>query len=114
MVSASKKQAARDRARKARLRLDAERAERDRKIEEAAATFFAAADDRDELMVKVRGLEESMDAAIVTLRSLGESQTRIADLLGIDRRRVRQAGSAESSHGTVQTDGAGDRMTRTA
>ena len=114
MVSTSKKQAARDRARQARLRLDAERAERDQKIEEAAAAFFTAVDEREELMVKVRDLEESMNAAIVTLRSLGESQTRIADLLGIDRRRVRQAGSADSIRATAQTDYSGDTMPRTA
>lgn len=113
MVSTSKKQAARHRARQARLRIDAERATRDRKIEDAATTFFAAVDDRDELVVKVRDQEERMDGAIATLHSLGESQTRIAELLGIDRRRVRQARAAQSDQPATQTTSAGADGPRT-
>lgn len=107
MVSTSKKQAARHRARQARLRIDAERADRDKKIEDAATTFFAAVDDRDELMAKVRDQEERMDGAIAALHSLGESQTRIAELLGVDRRRVRQARAGESGQPATETASSG-------
>lgn len=91
MVSTSKKQEARSRARSARLRLDAARAERDKKIEDAAAAFFTAFDERESLMEKVDALDERMNEQIRELLELRESQTRIADLLSIDRRRVREA-----------------------
>jgi hypothetical protein len=67
---------ARERARQARLRVDAERAKRDGRIEEAAALAFLALDART-------AAETELGRAIGRLRDEDETQSRIADLLGL-------------------------------
>ncbi|MCK6210549.1 hypothetical protein KZX45_08335 [Georgenia sp. EYE_87] len=81
---------ARERARSARLRLDAERDKRDRLIEEAAAKYYTAGDERDELATKLQALDERMDATVQDLLNLGETPSRVAVLLGIEAREVRR------------------------
>ena len=86
-----------ERARAARLHLDAERESRDRSIETAAAGYFTADDKRADLLEQIRAVEAEMGAGVEALRSLGEPAGRIAQLLGIDLKDVRRYQSAASS-----------------
>ncbi|PFG45052.1 hypothetical protein ATJ97_0105 [Georgenia soli] len=81
---------ARERARLARLRVDAEREQRDRKIEDAAAEYFTALDEHGELAAKLKAIESRMHTAVLDLLDLGESQARVAALLEIEAREVRR------------------------
>lgn len=90
MARTTKQIDARERARKARLRVDAEREQRDRKIEDAAADYFTAADNYAEVSRKLEEIESRMGTAVKSLLDLGESQVRIAALLGIDTKEVRR------------------------
>lgn len=87
---AGKQTAARERARLARQQVDAKRAVRDRKIEEAAAAFFVAQDEHNTVAKQLVGIEEKMASAIGELLDLRETGPRIAALLGIDSREVRR------------------------
>ena len=80
-----------ERARAARLRLDVEREQRDRQIEEAAAAYFSNDDARGELLRQVQAVEAEMAANLRCLRDLGESNARIAQLLDIGAADVRKA-----------------------
>jgi hypothetical protein len=91
----------RDRAREARLALDAERARRDEKIEDAAAKFFDAVEERAELVAQLDGLDTTMGAAIEALTTLGEPVNRIAALLDIDVKEVRRLRPAEQRKPTA-------------
>ncbi|WP_402377950.1 hypothetical protein [Isoptericola rhizosphaerae] len=82
-MATSSKVAARERARAARLRIDRDRAERDRRVEEAAASYFLVVEKRDELD---RRAGQSVDE----LLDLGLAQRRIAELLDVDAREVRR------------------------
>ena len=80
-----------ERARAARLRLDVEREQRDRQIEEAAAAYFSNDDVRAKLLGQVEAVEAGMAASLRRLRDLGESNARIAQLLDISAADVRKA-----------------------
>lgn len=80
---------ARERARNARLRLDAERDKRDALIEDAAAAYYTAFDEREELIAKLRDVETRMRATVRELINLRETPTRVAALLGVEAREVR-------------------------
>lgn len=81
---------ARERARRARQQVDAERDVRDRKVEDAATKFFVATDERDAIEKQLVGVEEKMASAIGELVDLRETAPRIAALLGIEVRDVRR------------------------
>ena len=85
-----------ERARAARLHLDAERESRDRAIESAAAGYFTADDKRADLLEQIRAIEVEMGADVEALRNLGEPAGRIAQLLGIDLKDVRRYQTAAS------------------
>lgn len=131
--SSGKATSARERARAARLRLDAERARRDEQIEAAAARYFEAVDARDAIERQIDALREKirttvevdMGSALRDLTSLGESAARQRELLDIDeaeRRRLRSLGEPDSAAGdepdgvrndapvTGGTDGAADEQ----
>ncbi|HZL05757.1 MAG TPA: hypothetical protein VFE45_10130 [Coriobacteriia bacterium] len=80
-----------ERARAARLRLDVEREQRDRQIEDAAAAYFSNNDVRGELLLQVKAVEAEIAASLRRLRDLGESTARIAQLLSISAADVRKA-----------------------
>lgn len=102
MARTAKQVDARERARQARLRVDAERERRDRKIEEAAADYFNAADDYAEIASELHRVENRMSTAVKALLNLGESQARIAALLGLDTKEVRRLrGGADQQTGTT-------------
>lgn len=80
-----------ERARAARLRLDVEREQRDRQIEEATAAYFSNDDVRAELLRQVEAVETGMATNLRRLRDLGESNVRIAKLLDISAADVRRS-----------------------
>ena len=83
---------ARDRARAARLRIDAEREARDRQLEEEAAGFFDLADRREALALELAQLESSMGERLNAISDLGENAKRIGALLDVEpaeQRRLR-------------------------
>lgn len=103
MATNRAKVAARERARRRRLELDAERARRDEQIEQAGAEFFQAQE-------SYRVAAAQMGAAVTTLESLGESSQRIQLLLEIstaDLRRVRQVGRVATASGSTVEAGSG-------
>jgi len=81
---------ARERARRARQQVDAERDARDRKIEDAAAAYFMASDEYSAIEKQLAEIEQKMASAIGELVELRESAPRIAALLGIEVRAVRR------------------------
>jgi hypothetical protein len=99
MGSTTKKLSARDRAREARRRADAARAQRDEAVEAAAAAYFAGDDERGKLLERIEALtadvvrvEQRMGAQLAALGTLGESAAWQRELLGLDeaeRKRLR-------------------------
>ena len=92
---------ARERARKVRLALDAERIARDEQIDTATADYLLLADERAALLASVTEVEDRMTAPVEQLVNLGEPPRRIVALLGLDgedAKRVRAlAGSLKKS-----------------
>lgn len=110
------KVSARERARSAKAALDTERAERERKIEDAATSYYVATDERDQAQAEVDGAEQRMAKAVTGLSELGEPVERIATLCGLDAGEVRrmlkvhrrsEAGSAVASEAAPDADTAG-------
>ena len=81
---------ARERARLAKATLDAERATREKRIEDAATEFYVAADQRDGALAKVSEAESAMSRAIASLVTQDETVERIAALCGIQTSEVRR------------------------
>lgn len=119
-----RKISARDRARAARARADAARVQRDQQVEAAAAAFFAASDERDQLFAdiaeltgKVQSVEAVMGARVIDLSELGEKAAYQRELFGIDeieRKRLR-ALAEESNAGRAPgsaADGVGSVTTK--
>jgi uncharacterized iron-regulated protein len=94
---------ARERARLAKATLDAERATREKRIEDAATEFYVAADQRDGALAKVSEAESAMSRAIASLVTQDETVERIAALCGIQTSEVRRlrklsADTASAAH----------------
>ncbi len=90
MARTSSRVQARERARAARLRLDLERAARDRAVEEAAEEFFVADDKRGALLAQLDAIDAERARAVARLLSLGESASRVSELLEVEPREVRR------------------------
>ncbi len=84
------KVSARDRARAAKARLDAQRADRERRIEDAATAYYAAVDARDEALAVAAQREQDMADAVGALQEDGETVDRIADLCETSAKEVRR------------------------
>lgn len=80
----AKTSAARERARRRRLELDADRARRDEQIEDAAARFYESAEAAAALREQIARVEQEMSAAIGDLLDLKEPAGRIRGLLELD------------------------------
>jgi hypothetical protein len=88
----------------AKATLDAERASREKRIEDAATQFYAAADQRDGALAKVTEAESAMSRAIASLVTQDETVERIATLCGIQAsevRRLRKLGTDTASAATA-------------
>ncbi|MGJ9414408.1 hypothetical protein ACHAAC_17040 [Aeromicrobium sp. CF4.19] len=95
---------ARRRAREAKARLDVERAERDRKIEEATMAFYLADDKIADLREEITTAEANRNEHVVALFGLGETADRIAVLTGLSSAEIRKIKRAPSSS-TVHSSG---------
>ncbi|GAA3512881.1 hypothetical protein [Georgenia daeguensis] len=104
---------ARERARNARLRLDAERDKRDGLIEDAVAAYYTAGDEREDLVATLRDVEARMRATVRELIDLRETPTRVAALLGIEAREVR-AIRKETAQDQITTRSAPDTADKDA
>ncbi|GGM79329.1 hypothetical protein GCM10012275_57380 [Longimycelium tulufanense] len=74
---------ARELARKRKAELDAQRQERERKIEDLMVAFMEARLIRDEALSTVTASEQRMAQAMAELHQLGETTARIRELLDI-------------------------------
>lgn len=91
---------ARERARAARTALDAARERRDTQIEEAAAQFFEASDEIDEVRRSLDALDERRRDAVAALVGLKEPPARIVALLGIDSAEYRRLSPGRTTRAT--------------
>ncbi|VXB97100.1 MULTISPECIES: hypothetical protein [Bacteria] len=108
MARTSTKKDNRERARQRRAELDAERAQRDAAIEDAASTFFDANDARDELLAKLDAIDLDRALAIQALVELKETNPRIAQLLDIpaaEVRRLRELGASAAPVAVTASNG---------
>ena len=92
LAKAGRKSEALERARAARLKIDAERDKRDQAVEKAAAGFFDAADRHQDLLSQLAAVDQERGQAVATLMGppANETVSRIGELLGIDAREVRR------------------------
>lgn len=81
---------ARERARAAKARLDAEERDHQKLVEDAVVSYYEGDDARDAAHEALAAAETARAAAVNTLAELGESVTRIASLTGLDATEVRK------------------------
>lgn len=102
----SVKKTSRERARQKRAELDAERARRDAAIEDAAASFYDAADARAGLLAQLEEIDQTRGLAVATLAELKESNQRISQLLEIPTAEVRRLRELVESDADLDTSDA--------
>jgi DNA-directed RNA polymerase specialized sigma24 family protein len=81
---------ARERARAAKARLDAEERDHQKLVEDAVVSYYEGEDARDAAHEALAAAETGRAAAVNALSELGESVTRIASLTGLDASEVRK------------------------
>ena len=81
---------ARERARAARAKLDAEERDHQKLVEDAVVSYYEGEDARDAAHEALAAAENARAAAVNVLSELGESVTRIASLTGLDATEVRK------------------------
>ena len=91
-------QAALTRARKRRLAVDAERDERDRRVEQAAADVFVLLDERADAVAKLTDLDEQIGCAVRRIAAEGLTLASVSTLLELDLADVRNLAKASTSH----------------
>jgi cell division protein FtsL len=89
MVKASAAISARARARQAKAELDAQRAEEDRLIVDAATEFYEAAEALEAAQTAAAAAEQLRMRSVTRLVELGQSDTQISTLCGIAAKQVR-------------------------
>ncbi len=114
MARTSTKKDNRERARQRRAELDAERAQRDAAVEDAASTFFDANDARDELLTKLDAIDLDRALAIQALVDLKETNPRIAQLLDIPAAEVRRLRELSTATASGSADAAGGESSDTS
>lgn len=101
MVKTQDAMSARARARRAKAELDAQRAETDRQIVDAATEFYEGAEARDAALAAVTSAEQRQADAVAKLSQLGQSVDEIAALCGLTAKDVRElrkvAGGAKTA-----------------
>lgn len=85
----SKKVAARERVRQIKARVDAEKAERERRLYEVVTAFHEARVDRDEALVSAARHESLMARRLWELLAMDESLERVATLCDMSEAEVR-------------------------
>jgi DNA-directed RNA polymerase specialized sigma24 family protein len=81
---------ARERARAAKAKLDAEERDHQKLVEDAVVSYYEGEDARDAAHEALAAAETARAAAVNALSELGESVTRIASLTGLDASEVRK------------------------
>jgi hypothetical protein len=94
---------ARRRAREAKARLDAERAEHDRKVEQATTDYYLAHAEVERLQTELQAATAARDTQVRALLDLGETADRVATLTGLTARDIAAARRA------AKTEQAGDQ-----
>jgi hypothetical protein len=93
---------ARRRAREAKARLDAERAEHDRKVEQATTDYYLAHAEVERLQAELGTATAARDTQVRALLDLGETTDRVATLTGLSGRDIaaaRRAAKTEPAEG---------------
>jgi phage terminase small subunit len=97
---------ARERARAAKAKLDAEERDHRKLVEDAVVIYYESEDARDAAHEALAAAETARAAAVNTLSDLGESVARIASLTGLDPSEVRKLKRTASTP-DKDDDGAG-------
>lgn len=84
------KLSARERARAAKAKLDADDRDHQKLIEDAVIAYYEAEDARQAAVDALASAETTRATAVHTLSALNESVTRIAGLTGLDTSEVRK------------------------
>src|SRR6478735_9578313 len=90
MVKASEAMSARARARQAKAELDAQRAEQDRLIVDAATEFYEAVEALVAAQAAAAAADEQRTASVGRLTELGQTDGQIATLCGLGIKEVRE------------------------
>jgi DNA-directed RNA polymerase specialized sigma24 family protein len=98
---------ARERARAAKARLDAEERDHQKLVEDAVVSYYEGEDARDAAHEALAAAETGRAAAVNAISELGESVTRIASLTGLDASEVRKLKRTASMPGK-DDDSAGE------
>ena len=98
---------ARERARAAKAKLDAEERDHQKLVEDAVVSYYEGEDARDAAHEALAASENARAAAVNVLSELGESVTRIASLTGLDATEVRKLKRTASTT-DKDADSAGD------
>lgn len=96
---------ARRKAREAKARLDAERAEHDRKVEQATTEYYLAHADVERLQADLDTATTRRAARVQALLDLGETPDHVATLTGLTTREVsaaRKTAAADTGSDTEQ------------
>jgi hypothetical protein len=91
-------QAALSKARKRRLAIDAERDERDRRVEQAAADVFVLLDERADAVARLTELDEQIGCAVRRIVAEGVTLVSVSALLELDLADVRNLAKASAKH----------------
>lgn len=91
MASQKQQVQARERARKAKARLDAQRADHDRKVEAAATQFFEAQGDHEQALEAAASADAAMVSAVGEMVELGLTNAQISMLCELAETEVRAA-----------------------
>lgn len=95
---------ARERARAARAAADADRVERDKRIEAAQVDYFTAIAERDDLVEQITAIDTRLTDAIEAIATEGEPVDRVAALLDSDVPSVRKLRRAAKRAETTSAD----------
>ena len=98
---------ARDRARQAKARRDAARAERDRQIEKLATDFYRASDEVEACEEALASAQLAKATTVAGLVAIGEQTNEVAELCGITASEVRalvKAAKAAEDAAAPETD----------
>lgn len=112
MALSKAKIAARNRAREAKAKLDAERESRERKIEQVTTTFYLADGQADDARDALAAADAKRGGAVVELMDLEVATPEIAALCGIDVKEVRALAKEARSAQAVKPDGYWESLSR--
>ncbi len=109
---------ARERARAAKAKLDADERDHQKLVEDGVIAYYEAEDAREAAVDAMEAAETARAAAVNTLSELNESVTRIASLTGLDASEVRKlkrtASTSDKDDGSTTAEGESEVETASA